>query len=129
MLLYLSRAAQLVFVGAAPTKASRVMLSVVDHLLGSGIGLSLKVLAFEHEGKLFERPTHSFREHKVDEADLECEPAAVRNEVLPANVLETDGVDKSGEEAGQTTKELENGNTTGALGIRPDFHHVGCPLS
>lgn len=111
--------------GASPPQASGVMFVVVDHLLGSRIGLVLKFLTLEHEGKLFERTTHGLGEHEVHEDDLKCEPAAIRDEVLPANVLETDGVDEGCEETSQTTKQLEDGDTTRALGIGPHFHHVG----
>ena len=119
-------AGQVLLVGASPSKASGVVLGVVDHLLGSGIGLVLKVIALEHERKLFERATHGLREHEVHKDNLKCEPAAVRDKVLPADVLETDGVDEGGEETGQATKELEDGDTTRALGIGPNFDHVSC---
>ena len=56
------------------------------------------------ESELLQGAAESLGEHKVHEADFKSEPAAVRDEVLPAGVEEADGVDESGEEAGETAK-------------------------
>lgn len=81
------------------------------------------------EGKFFQGAAEGLGEQEVDEANFKAEPAAVGDEVLPAGALEADGVDKGGEEAGETAKELEHGDTAGTLGIRPDLDHVGCGKS
>jgi len=76
------------------------------------------------EGELLEGAAKGLGEEEVDEDDLEREPAAVRDEVSPADIVETDGVDKGGEEAGQAAKELEGGDSVGALGEGPHLNHV-----
>jgi hypothetical protein len=77
------------------------------------------------ESELLQGAAKGLGKHKVHKADLEAEPAAVRDEIPPADVPETDGVDKGGEEAGETAEELEHGNAARALGIGPDLDHVG----
>ncbi len=89
-----------------------------------------RVFGREGQGKrtksqLLQGAAKGLGEHEVDEADLKGEPAAVRDEVLPAGALEADGVDKGGEEAGEAAEQLEDGDTAGALGVGPDFDHVG----
>ena len=56
------------------------------------------------ESEFLQCAAEGLGEHKVHEADLKGEPAAVRDEVLAADVVEADGVDESGEEAGETAK-------------------------
>lgn len=80
------------------------------------------------ESELLQGAAESLGEHKVHEADFKSEPAAVRDEVLPAGVEEADGVDESGEEAGETAKQLENSDAARAFGVRPNFDHVGCVM-
>ena len=78
------------------------------------------------EGEFFQSAAKCLGEHEVDEANFKGEPAAVRDEIFPADTGEADGIDKSGEKARETAKQLENGNALGALGISPHFDHVGC---
>ena len=77
------------------------------------------------ESQLLESAIGRLGEEEVHEADFEAQPAAIDDEPPPLDVLETDGVDEGGEETGETTEELEHGDTAGALHVWPDFNHVG----
>lgn len=68
--------------------------------------------------------TYCFGEHEVDENVLEAEPAAVEDEPAPLNVVETDGVDKGGEESSQSAPKLEVGNATRTLCKGPQLDEV-----
>ena len=63
-----------------------------------------------------------------DEAELEEDPADVDSHVLPANGLEGNGVDVGGEEASQFAENLLDSDTHSPLGIREEFHKVGCRM-
>lgn len=65
-------------------------------------------------------------EEEVDEDNFISEPAAVRDEVLPADVLEANGVDEGGKETSQAAEKLEDGDTARAFSVWPNFDHVGC---
>jgi len=80
------------------------------------------------ESQFLKRPTERFREKEIDKDNLVGEPGAIRDEVLPADVLDADGVNVCGEETSQSPKELEHGDTTGALRVGPHFDHVGWQL-
>jgi hypothetical protein len=77
------------------------------------------------EGQLFESSSIGLGEQEVDEANLKGQEAAVGDEVSPADVLETDGVDEGVEEAGKTAEKLEEGDTTRPLSVRPEFDKEG----
>lgn len=74
--------------------------------------------------EFLQRAVCGFREQKPHKDNFVCKPGNIYDEPFPRNVAETDGVDKSGEEASETTKKLEDSNTPGALHVRPDFDHV-----
>lgn len=57
--------------------------------------LPLFRLVFEQERQFFQRLAKRLREEEVDEDDLEAEPAHVHQQILPADVLQTDWVDKA----------------------------------
>ena len=78
------------------------------------------------ERQLLQRPSRSLREHEVDENDFEGKPAAVRDQIPPAYIVEADGVHEGGEEGGETAEQLESGNSAGSLGVRPELNEVGC---
>jgi len=69
------------------------------------------------ECQLFQRPSRRLREHEPDKTDFEGEPAAVRDEVLPADVADTDWVDEGCEEAGAAAEKLENCYATASFGV------------
>ncbi len=56
------------------------------------------------KSELLQGAAESLGEHEVHETDFKSEPAAVRDKVLPADVVEADGVDEGGEETGETAK-------------------------
>jgi hypothetical protein len=80
------------------------------------------------EGKFFKGATVCLGEEEVDEDNFISEPAAVRDEVLPADVLEANRVDEGGEETSQTAEKLEDGDAAGAFSIWPNLDHVGCVM-
>lgn len=69
------------------------------------------------ECQLLQGPSCRFREHEPDKADFEGEPAAVRDEVLPADVADTDWIDEGREEAGAAAEKLENCNAAASFGV------------
>lgn len=75
--------------------------------------------------QLLQRPSRGLREHEPDKADLEREPAAVRDEVFPADVADTDGVDEGREEAGATAEELEDCYAAASFGVGEEFDEEG----
>jgi len=78
------------------------------------------------ESKLFQRSAECLGEEEVYEADLVAQKYDVRDEVAPARVLQSDGVDKGGEEGRETAPQLEPGETARSLCVRPNLNHVGC---
>lgn len=76
------------------------------------------------ESKFLKSAPECFRKHEVYECNLKRKPAAVRDEIPPAHVVESNWVDKGREKAGQATEKLENSNATGSFLVRPDLNHV-----
>lgn len=99
-------------------------LARAELLLDNMLDLMKLILLLEQEGQLLESAPTGLREQEVDEDDLESEPEDVGKIVLPAGVLESDGVDIGVEEVGKTAKELEDGDTTGTGGVWEEFDEV-----
>lgn len=76
------------------------------------------------EGQFFQSSAERFGEHKIHECNLEHQEAAVRDEVPPAYISEADRVDEGGEEISHAAEELEESDTAGALGERPELNQV-----
>lgn len=77
------------------------------------------------EGQLLQGPVRGLWEEEPDETDLEGQPAAVGDQPLPADIVQTDRVDKGGEEAGHAAEQLEDGDAARALGVGPQLDEVG----
>lgn len=77
------------------------------------------------EGEFFQRSAKRFGEKEVDKDTLETKPAAVEDQPSPLDVLQSNRIDESCEETGQSAPQLEVGNTTGAFRKRPQFDQVG----
>lgn len=56
--------------------------------------ITLVLLRFEQEVQLLQCLPVRFREKEVDEDDFKAEPYDVYDQVLPANIVEADGVDE-----------------------------------
>lgn len=69
---------------------------VLQHLFRRSFKhLSGLLLVFKQKGQLLQRLAKRLGEEEVDEDDLEAEPADIRQQVLPADISQTDGVDKA----------------------------------
>jgi len=69
------------------------------------------------ESQLLKGAPRCLREEEPDEDDLEDKPAAVGEQPLPCDVLQSNGVDEGGEESGASAEELEDGDATRAFCI------------
>lgn len=76
------------------------------------------------ECQLLEGTVRSLGEEEPNKDDFKCQPAAVCDQPLPANVVEANGIDERGEEIGHASKELEQSKSAGSLCVRPYFDHV-----
>jgi hypothetical protein len=76
------------------------------------------------ESQFLKRTVRCLREQEPDKHDLVREPSDIHDKPLPRNVSETNGVDKSCEEACKATEELEDSDAAGALHVGPYFDHV-----
>lgn len=99
---------------------------MVHNLLNRTNRLLGQCLVLKQERQFFEGTPKRLREHEIHKRDLKGQEAAVRDEVLPADVLETDGVDERVEETGKAAEELEPGNAAGALCVGPKLDEEGC---
>lgn len=62
------------------------------------------------------------RGRTYDEDDFESKPTAVGDKPSPINTLQSNRVDKSREKSCTATKELEDGDSSRALGKGKEFH-------
>lgn len=94
--------------------------------LVSGVAESTRgVLAIEQRRGFLEGKTPRLDDEEVAEDELEGDPAAVHNVVLPAELLERDGVDILVEDEGEGDGEVEDVETLGTEAVRKDLDGVG----
>lgn len=80
------------------------------------------------ESQFFQGAVVRFREQKVDENDLECDPAGVCDEIFPSDCSKGDRIHKCGEEVGSSPKELKESDSPGTLRVREQLDEIGCKL-
>lgn len=85
-----------------------------------------RVKGLHTESQFFERATRRLRPQEPDENGLGGDPAAVDEQVLPADGLGADGIDVGAKELRSLAPELEDGDTAGTLCVREDLDKVGC---
>lgn len=82
------------------------------------------VLAVEQGGSLLERETLRLDDEEVEEDELEGDPAAVDDIVLPAQIIEGDGVNVLVEDEGKGDGEVEDAQTFCTEAVGQDFDCV-----
>lgn len=77
------------------------------------------------EGEFFQCSAKSFGEKEVDKDTLETKPTAVEDQPSPLDVLQSNRIDESREETGQSSPQLEVCDAAGAFRKRPQLDQVG----
>jgi hypothetical protein len=80
------------------------------------------------ECKFLEGSATGLGVEKVDDAELEEDPATVDGQVSPLDGIESNRVDVGGEETGELSEDLLNTDTTASHRVGPEFNQVGYKL-
>lgn len=107
-------------------EVARVLLvDVVVADLVCGVHSTGSLLAIEQSCGLLQRQTPGLDDEDVAEHELEREPAAVHDVVLPGDVAESDRVDVLVEDEGERDDEVEDVETLGTEAVGKDLDGVG----
>jgi len=102
-----------------------VVVGLINFRVGNVRNLFGSIFTIEQRGGFFKGTVLGLNDVEVEEDNLEADPTAVDNVVLPGDVIKSNGVDVLVENEGEGNGEVEDSETLCTYGEGQDLHGIG----